>query len=238
MDKDVHIRDKRVTRPPGLPRMLRNARLCIGPRSHGRNPRGRKNHLQNVHGWPIAPIKARSFWRDDSSSTSNDLDACGVGQEATDLNHNVDFARTAQRKRQRDVDLVETVVIRLRPGIQDRNGSAVDEDCNGPRLAAANPRAIERHVLGVSTPSWIGTLAQLPGVSPQRNTGRGICNVEPAMTRIAEAATTPRPSPFAVNSPGAMSATFATQFSVLPSPVCTLNGTSPALVPAGISKLI
>ena len=58
--------------------------------------------------------------------TSNYLDARGVRQEATGLNHNVDFARTAQRKRQRDVDLVETIVFQLRPGIQDRNGSAVD----------------------------------------------------------------------------------------------------------------
>src|SRR5437899_5702237 len=84
----------------------------------------------------------------------------------------------------------------------------------------------------------VGPLTQLPSRLPQRNTGTGVCSVDPAMTRIADAATTPWPSPFAVNSPGAMAATFAKKFKVLPSPVCTLSGTSPAIVPAGTSKLI
>jgi len=53
---------------------------------------GRKVDFKLLH----IPRRARS-------RTSNYLDARGVGQEATGLNHNVYFARTAQRKRQRDV---------------------------------------------------------------------------------------------------------------------------------------
>src|SRR5215467_6514483 len=84
----------------------------------------------------------------------------------------------------------------------------------------------------------MGTLVQLPGVLPQWNTSTGPCKFDPATIRTAVAAATPRPSPLAVNKPGAMSCTLAVALSVFPLSLWMVNVAVPVCVSAGTSKLI
>jgi hypothetical protein len=58
------------------------------------------------------------------------------------------------------------------------------------------------------------------------------------MMRTEYAASTPLPSPLAVNKPGDSALTIDVTLKVVPSPVCTVIEAVPVPVPAGTSKLI
>src|SRR5439155_27020900 len=91
--------------------------------------------------------------------------------------------------------------------------------------------------MGVSIPSWIGTLLQLPALS-QVNTGTGDWRLVGRTVLIAVAAATPFPSPLALNSEGAVAAIRTVPRVRGPVLFVRESVAFPIAVPAGISKLI